>query len=115
MAATRTFVRSITAGLLEVKATVKSQRDEQNEKLPLYPKCKQNHLHVFEKGIRCSKECGFVLWRTVADKKLGNAQLATLAAKGITPEIKGFTSKAGKVFSTKLKLVKQDGQGSGRR
>jgi DNA topoisomerase-3 len=113
IADTKTFVRSITAELLEVKATVKSQRDEQNEKMPLCPKCKQKHLHVFEKGIGCSKECGFVIWRTVAGKKLSDAQLATLAAKGVTSEIKGFTSKAGKEFSTKLKLVKQDGQGCG--
>jgi hypothetical protein len=31
-------------------------------------------------------------------------QLATLAGKGITAEVKGFTSKAGKEFSAKLKL-----------
>jgi DNA topoisomerase-3 len=105
---TKTFVRSITAELLEVTTSVKSQREEKSEQLPLCPKCKQKHLHLFEKGIGCTKECGFVLWRTVAGKKLSDAQLATLAAKGITPEIKGFTSKAGKEFSAKLKLVKQD-------
>ena len=104
MAETKTFARSITAELLEVEAHVKSQREEQNEKMPLCPKCKQQRLHVFEKGIGCSKECGFVLWRTVAGKKLSDAQLAALAGKGATPEIKGFTSKAGKEFSAKLKL-----------
>ena len=45
-----------------------------------------------------------MLWRTVAGKKLSDAQLATLAGKGVTPEIKGFTSKSGKEFSAKLKL-----------
>ncbi|GHT16372.1 hypothetical protein AGMMS4956_18670 [Bacteroidia bacterium] len=52
----------------------------------------------------CTKECGFVIWRTIAGKKLTDAQLITLATKGITSEIKGFTSKAGKEFSAKLKL-----------
>jgi DNA topoisomerase-3 len=72
--------------------------------MPRCPKCKQRHLHTFEKGIGCSKECGFVLWRTVAGKKLTDTQLTTLAAKGITSEIKGFTSKAGKELAAKLKL-----------
>ena len=45
-----------------------------------------------------------MLWRTVAGKKLSDAQPATLAGKGVTPEIKGFTSKSGKEFSAKLKL-----------
>jgi DNA topoisomerase-3 len=104
MAAAKTFVRNITAELMEVEAHVKSQREEQSEQLPLCPKCRQKHLHLFEKGMGCTKECGFVLWRTVAGKKLTDGQLTTLAAKGITPEIKGFTSKAGKEFSAKLKL-----------
>jgi DNA topoisomerase-3 len=101
---TKALARSITAELLEVEANVKSQRDEQSEKMPLCPKCRQQRLHLFEKGIGCTKECGFVLWRTVAGKKLTDTQLSALAAKGVTPEIKGFTSKAGKEFSAKLKL-----------
>jgi DNA topoisomerase-3 len=76
----------------------------QQESMPLCPKCKKQHLHVFEKGLGCNKECGFVIWRTIAGKKLTDAQLIALATKGITSEIKGFTSKAGKEFSAKLKL-----------
>jgi DNA topoisomerase-3 len=87
-----------------VDVQVKSQREERSERMPLCPKCGQNRLHIFEKGIGCSKECGFVIWRTVAGKKLIDAQLTTLAGKGITAEVKGFTSKAGKEFSAKLKL-----------
>jgi DNA topoisomerase-3 len=104
IAEVQTFTREITAELQSVNATIKSQREVQNESMPLCPKCKKNHLHTFEKGMGCDKECGFVLWRTVAGKKLTDTQMAALATKGITSEIKGLTSKAGKEFSAKLKL-----------
>jgi DNA topoisomerase-3 len=104
MAEVKTFTAEITAELAGVEATIKSQREVQSEGMPLCPKCRQHRLHTFEKGIGCSKECGFVLWRTVAGKPLSDAQLAALAAKGVTPEIRGFTSKAGKTFSAKLRL-----------
>jgi DNA topoisomerase-3 len=104
MTETKVLVSKITEELSAVNADIKSQKDERQESMPLCPKCKKNHLHTFEKGIGCTKECGFVLWRTVAGKKLTDAQLITLATKETTSEIKGFTSKTGKKFSAKLKL-----------
>jgi hypothetical protein len=62
------------------------------------------HLHIFEKGIGCSKERSFGRWRTATDKKLCDAQLSTLAAKGITPEIKGIYILRREKNSAKLKL-----------
>ncbi|MDR1227293.1 MAG: topoisomerase C-terminal repeat-containing protein [Prevotellaceae bacterium] len=106
IAEVKTYATSITAELLEVNASIKSQQDEKNEKMPLCPKCRQNRLHTFEKGIGCTKECGFVLWRTVASKKLSDAQLVTLATKGITPPVKGFKTKEGKEFTASLMLDK---------
>jgi DNA topoisomerase-3 len=104
IAEVKTYATNVTAELLEVNANIKSQQDEKNEKMPLCPKCKKEHLRTFEKGVGCTKECGFVLWRTVADKKLSDAQLIALATKGKTPPIKGFISKAGKEFTAALKL-----------
>lgn len=100
----KTYATSITAELLEVNADIKSQREIKNENMPICPKCKQNRLKSFEKGVGCTKECGFVMWRTVADKKLSDAQLVTLATKGATPLIRGFKSKAGKEFTASLVL-----------
>ena len=79
-------------------------RDVKNEGMPMCPKCKTNRLHLFEKGLGCRKECGFVVWRTISGKTLTENQMAALAEKGVTQEIKGFKSKAGKEFSAKLKL-----------
>jgi DNA topoisomerase-3 len=100
----RDFTEKITAELRGVEANIKSAQDAKNEAMPMCPKCKTRRLHIFEKGIGCAKECGFVVWRTIAGKTLTDKQLAALVEKGATGEIKGFTSKAGKEFSAKLKL-----------
>ncbi|MDR0414034.1 MAG: topoisomerase C-terminal repeat-containing protein [Prevotellaceae bacterium] len=110
LAEVKSFTEKITRELLEVCVTVKSRREAESEKTPLCPKCGQQRLRLFQKteksagGLGCSKECGFVLWRAVAGKPLTDGQLVALATKKITPEIGGFTSKAGKKFSARLKL-----------
>lgn len=48
--------------------------------------------------------CKFNLWKTVAGKTLTQKQIQKLLNDGITNEIKGFKSKAGKSFDAKLKL-----------
>ncbi|MGL5914533.1 MAG: topoisomerase C-terminal repeat-containing protein, partial [Bacteroidales bacterium] len=103
----REFSRFITSELLSVTTSIKSQRDEKNENMPQCPKCKKQKLRAFEKGIGCNKECGFVVWNTVAGKKITETQLLTLITKGVSPVIKGFKNKAGKEFSTKLQLNKE--------
>lgn len=59
-------------------------------------------------GYGCSKYkegCKFAINKTICDKKLTDKQIETLLTKGITNEIKGFTSKkTGKKFSAKLAL-----------
>jgi len=69
------------------------------------PKCKKTELASDDRVVRCKTAgCDFVLWREVASKKLSDAQIKELLSKGITKEISGFKSKAGKVFSAQLKI-----------
>jgi DNA topoisomerase-3 len=98
------FTKQLTAELSSVQVSIKSQKQIMQELMPLCPKCKERHVRLFEKGIRCSKECSFVVWRTVAQKNLTDAQLIALLEKGKTPMIKGFTSKAGKSFDARIIL-----------
>jgi DNA topoisomerase-3 len=98
------FTKQLTAELSSIQVSIKSQKQTMQELMPLCPKCKKQHLRLFEKGIGCNKECGFVVWRSVAKKNLTDAQLIALIEKGKTPVIKGFTSKAGKPFDAKMVL-----------
>jgi DNA topoisomerase-3 len=62
-----------------------------------------------KKGFGCSawksKGCKFVIWKEIAGKKLTKNQVKMLLEKGETSKIKGFTSKKGKKFDAKLRLV----------
>ena len=51
--------------------------------------------------------CGFSLNHEIAGKKLSDTHLDQLIHFGITNTINGFKSKAGKIFSAKLKLNKE--------
>jgi len=71
------------------------------------PKCEQGEILENKKGFGCNRYregCDFVIWKTVAKKKVTQKQVGDLLAKGRTGEIKGFTSKAGKKFAASLKM-----------
>ncbi len=73
------------------------------------PKCGQNVVTEFQKGWSCQdRACGFVIWNTVARKKLSEKNAKDLIKKGQTGLIKGFTSNAGKKFDASLKLDEND-------
>jgi DNA topoisomerase III len=57
-----------------------------------------------DKLVHC-KNCDFKIWKTIAGKTLTENQINMLIEKKVTNEIKGFTSKAGKLFNAKLELV----------
>jgi DNA topoisomerase-3 len=103
----RDFTKQLTAELSGVQVNIKSEKQSLEELMPLCPKCKERHLRIFEKGMGCRKECGFVVWRTVAKKNLTDAQLIALVEKGTTPLIKGLTAKTGKLFDAKI-ILKTD-------
>ena len=60
------------------------------------------------KSYSCSgwkQGCKFVIWKTMAGKKIGVRTAKALLAKGETSRLKGFKSKAGKSFDARLKVV----------
>lgn len=63
-----------------------------------------------KKGYGCSNwrdadgGCRFVIWKTIAKKKITESMAKTLLKKGVTRELKGFESRAGKKFNTRLKI-----------
>ena len=60
------------------------------------------------KSYSCSgwkQGCKFVIWKTIAGKRISGRTAKTLLAKGQTGQLKGFKSKAGKPFEARLKLV----------
>jgi DNA topoisomerase III len=71
------------------------------------PKCGAPVVET-KKAYGCSawKEsgCKFAIWKTVAGKRVSEAQAKQLLANGRTSQLKGFKSKAGKPFSAALAL-----------
>ena len=60
------------------------------------------------KSYSCSgwkQGCKFVIWKKIAGKRISSPMAKTLLTKGQTRQLKGFKSKAGKPFETRLKLV----------
>lgn len=62
-------------------------------------------VKLFPKCIKCSS-CNFVVFRSVANKELTDAQLIELVSKGKTKQIKGFRGKKGS-FDAALELTKE--------
>ena len=65
------------------------------------------------KSYSCSgwkQGCKFVIWKTIAGKRISGPTAKTLLAKGQTRRLKGFKSKAGKPFEARLKLVEGEVQ-----
>jgi len=56
-------------------------------------------------GSGWKQGCKFVIWKTIAGKRIGVRTAKTLLTKGETSRLKGFKSKAGKSFDARLKLV----------
>lgn len=59
-------------------------------------------MNDYESKISCENN-DFVIWKTVAGKKLTQTAIKQLCEKGATTQITGFKSKAGKAFNAKLK------------
>ena len=95
----REYTRQITAELLS-KQVAAPAVDSLN-----CPKCGASSVRIFDKIAKCTdSECGFVLFREVAGKRLTDKQIEELITKGKTATIKGFKSKAGKSFDAALIL-----------
>ncbi|MFT7515668.1 MAG: DNA topoisomerase-3 [Candidatus Omnitrophota bacterium] len=63
------------------------------------------------KGYGCSNwqnGCRFVIWKTIAGKKVSKTMVGKLLKDGETEVLKGFKSRAGKSFDAKLKVKDND-------
>lgn len=77
------------------------------------PVCHQGRVIAGKKAYGCSQwqsGCRLTIWRTLAGKRLSEAQVKTLLSGQQTSELKGFKSKNGKSFSARLALDTQTGQ-----
>jgi DNA topoisomerase-3 len=71
-------------------------------------KCPVCGAEVIErpKSFSCSGgQCCFVIWKTIAGKRITARTAKTLLDRGETSRLEGFQSKAGKAFSARLKLI----------
>jgi DNA topoisomerase-3 len=86
---------------------VKTQAAGANQKsLGTCPLC-GGDIVIGQKAYGCSnwkQGCPFKIWKTIAKKNITQAIVKDLLTHGRTGTLEGFTSKAGKPFSTKLKL-----------
>jgi DNA topoisomerase-3 len=69
------------------------------------PKC-GGDIFPNSKAYSCGKRCGFVIWKSIAQKTITEAQAKKLLESGKSDKIKGFKSKAGKDFEAVLVVNK---------
>ena len=77
------------------------------QELGTCPQCKEGKVVENRKAYGCSRYkegCPFVIWKTVARKKISAKQAQVLLNGGRIGPLKGFVSKAGKKFQAALKL-----------
>lgn len=81
--------------------------DAADESLGSCPVC-AGDVVVGKKAYGCSNwrnGCRFVVWKTIAQKEITPAIAQQLLKEQVTDLITGFTSKAGKPFDAKLKVI----------
>lgn len=92
---------------LEGEKLASPSREKRNrEPLGACPKCGSPVVET-KKAYGCSawkSGCDFVIWKTVAGKRVSEAQAKQLLSKGRTAKLKGFRSRAGKPFAAALAL-----------
>ncbi len=103
------YTRTITSELLEGGKTISlvTEATVPKEGDLICPLCGKGIIRFNDKAAGCSEYrggCKFVIWRTVAEKKLTDNQLKTLIQKGKTSVLKGFKSKAGNSFDAALEF-----------
>jgi len=100
------YTRQITNELLNIpKNAFPTVEGREGAETVICPKCNKPQLRFYPKVVKCPDEnCGFVVFRSIADKQLTDLQITQLVTKGKTGIIKGFKSKAGKTFDAALKL-----------
>lgn len=102
------FVASIQRYVTDVVALVAAQSPTVvGQDFGACPACGQGQVRATKQGWGCSRwkeGCPFTIWRTVAQKRLTDRQVALLLAGKTTGLLKGFKNKAGESFSARLTL-----------
>ena len=120
------FVRAIVPQVAEGKALTPKQiaqaREDGNGKrkgrkkrtrggktvvLGTCPKCKEGEVRESPKAYGCSRYregCNLTIWKKTAGKEISPKLAKDLLADGQTEHLEGFTSRAGKPFSARLKF-----------
>ena len=104
MAEIQTFTQQIVASVKQIDF---SGQDPSRPSMGDCPLCKGAVLE-FPKSFSCSKwrqtGCSFVIWKTIAGRKIKGDEAKQLLGEGKTARLGGFKSKAGKEFDTTLVL-----------
>lgn len=100
--------RSVSAVVQNEKLNTGKENPFPSEKkaVGICPLCGKNVVEM-AKSYSCEsgrEGCGFVLWKQIAGKTLGQQEVQDLLTKRKTKLLSGFTSKAGKTFSAYLLL-----------
>ncbi len=106
------IVDEFKAGKIAQETAAHNPQTVQNSPA-IYGKCPRCGGDIIEgkKGFGCSKWrkedglCRFVIWKTIAGKKISKSAVTQLLEKGITNKMQGFISKKGKKFSARLKIA----------
>lgn len=96
------LLKRLNVNDMNIKTSPQKQ-DGQSPRLTVKCPVCNNDIIVRPKLYACSG-CEFKIWKSLASKSLTDKQVETIISKGISGEIKGFTSKTGKTFSAKVKL-----------
>lgn len=84
----------------------KTKTEKKVSELGICPLCTAKVVEQ-ERAYGCSgwrDGCKFVIWKTIAGRKVSARTAQALLKKGASPLLKGFKSKVGKPFDAKLKL-----------
>lgn len=84
-----------------------SPKNPNQESIGTCPVC-TGDVVVGKKGYGCANwrsGCKFVIWKQIARKEISKELAIEILEKKETAELEGFTSKAGKPFAAKLKVI----------
>jgi DNA topoisomerase III len=102
-------IKSFTTSLVEEVRGMEGEKVAPVSREPLgtCPKCGSSVIET-KKGYGCSawktSGCDFVIWKQVSGKRLSETQARQLLTRGRTSQLKGFKSKAGKLYTAALVL-----------
>lgn len=109
-----TIEESLSVVNAEISRIVKNQvqvkqmaNDYKKESIGKCPRCGKEVI-TYPKAYSCESGkdgCGFVIFKSIANKAISRTQAQKLISRGQTDKIKGFTAKSGKKFDAYLALT----------